>query len=716
MSFGFSIGDLAALISLTKKTYNSWQQAPKEYADVVQTLSESKTLLCHVQNRFETLTTGPGNDAGKQQDIETLLRGCQSAVSDLRAVVKRRRKLGHWDRIRLGSGGSGHVHECRARLARHISVLTPFLFSLELESIGKEVGSLPAILERLPQAVANALPAALGKMIDERIEDARTARGSDMTTFGEDDDKMAWRELRRNLRGLGVGDEVVRKQRGKLVEFVKTLTRDDQSMAASEVSESEGEEEAVSMLSPLLVPEVVDAAEEVEIALEPLGGTRARCQYQAYVETEDEDDSMESPIAGPSNDGTAKRSNNDKGSTARSNEAHVAEKAERRARDRHSPGTTQGAGGTTGLRKNTESPKRRRKYQAYVETEDEEDIQRTPPNFLSDVSTPGLSDTGPQSSQKDPVIGTNDHKLSSTELDDDTPPQTPHVDAAARPKTRRNMRAHDLSDSEAADQPKPQTKPRRSSRTKRTRSRASAVCGDLEYQKCLDSPSESEDSNSVAVPGSRNSYCSSCDQQLTSGDEDSWEQLSINGSNWSGSEQHSEVDDGASKIAHSGQTDVEDAYPTKVSQEPSARRPTKNQKRTRRNAKPSTPPSPPSSDVEPAAPHRRPNQRMIEYKPLQASEEGLLTVQLHMPAGYSVHVEGGRIAQFHNPCVPNTWRQYFASLPPNKEYHPSCLHGFPGAPLTGRIARCGCQVFRWTPGMQYWNPTFLDGLREWVMG
>lgn len=188
MSFGFSIGDLATLIALTKKTYDSWSQAPEEYADVVRTLSESKTLLRHVQFRFDTLT-GAGNDAAKQKEIEALLRGCQSAISELRTVVKRRRKLGHWDRIRLGS--SGHVNECRARLARHINILTPFLFSFELESIGKAVGCLSAILDRLPQAVTNALPAALGKMIDERIEYSRTARGSIMTTYGDDDDKQA---------------------------------------------------------------------------------------------------------------------------------------------------------------------------------------------------------------------------------------------------------------------------------------------------------------------------------------------------------------------------------------------------------------------------------------------------------------------------------------------------------------------------------------------
>lgn len=179
MSFGFSLGDVAALVALTKKTYDGWQHAPKEYADVVQTLGESNMLMCHVQRRFDVLTADE-NDAGKQKEIGDLLKGCQSAVSDLRSVARRRQKLGHWDRIKMGAS---HISDCRDRLSRHLNILTPFLFSLELESIGKDISSLPAALDRIPHVLSHALPAALGKMIDERIEDSRTARGSVMTTM-----------------------------------------------------------------------------------------------------------------------------------------------------------------------------------------------------------------------------------------------------------------------------------------------------------------------------------------------------------------------------------------------------------------------------------------------------------------------------------------------------------------------------------------------------
>lgn len=58
--------------------------------------------------------------------------------------------------------------------------------SLELESISKNGSSVQATLDRLPEVLSNVLPAALGKMIDTRIEDSRTAKGgSILTTYGD---------------------------------------------------------------------------------------------------------------------------------------------------------------------------------------------------------------------------------------------------------------------------------------------------------------------------------------------------------------------------------------------------------------------------------------------------------------------------------------------------------------------------------------------------
>jgi len=146
MSFGFSISDIIALVELVKRVYNGWKQAPNEYADVVQTLEESKELVCHVQRRFEMLTAGDLG-SGKPEKIGHLLQGCRDIISDLKKVARRRRKMEHWDRLRLRVS---HIRDCKNRLAHHITILTPLLFSLELESVGKDVNSVQTTLNRLP--------------------------------------------------------------------------------------------------------------------------------------------------------------------------------------------------------------------------------------------------------------------------------------------------------------------------------------------------------------------------------------------------------------------------------------------------------------------------------------------------------------------------------------------------------------------------------------
>jgi hypothetical protein len=367
MSFGFSIGDLVALIALTKKTYHGWRDAPREYEDVVQTLSESDMLLSHVEGRFDTLT-GSETNAGKQEEIGEILRGCESTISELRSVIKRRRRLGHWDRLRLGAGAS-HVNDCKNRLARHLNILTPFLFSLELESIGKDNGSLPATLDRLPQMLSNALPAALGKMIDQRIDDSRTVRGSIMTTYGEDDDRQAYRELRRNLRFFGIKDSVVRQERSKLVEFMKTLTHEGHDTVSDtvHVNHQSSEEQTVpSSARPVLVSQAVHAAKDTGPPCAKDASTAPRSRYQAYAETEDEDESTESARTVPGNDKTmttpAKAGEDSEHCTHVGDnfEDVVRNKLEGRKADLI-PTCSESTTGAPG----------HRKYQAYAETEDE---------------------------------------------------------------------------------------------------------------------------------------------------------------------------------------------------------------------------------------------------------------------------------------------------------------------------------------------------------
>jgi hypothetical protein len=304
MSFGFSLGDIVALVTLTKNTYYGWRQAPIEYEDVVQTLKEGKELICHVQRRFETLTTNDIN-SGKPKEIGDLLQGCRNTISDLREVARRRRKLGHWDRLRLGAS---HISNCKNRLAHHITILTPLLFSLELGSIGKDVSSLQATLDRLPQVLSNVLPVALGKMIDTRTEDSRTARRSSiMTTYGDDDDKQAYKDLRKHLMSCGIKDSVVRQHQTKLVEFAKSLTHDQNNTVGDVTGGQYQMTEASNVLGPLprSNPRVASNVENPKTALQNI--TAKRLAYQVYVKTDSEDGDTTSVIPSPTNGNTVER-------------------------------------------------------------------------------------------------------------------------------------------------------------------------------------------------------------------------------------------------------------------------------------------------------------------------------------------------------------------------------------------------------------------------
>jgi hypothetical protein len=719
MSFGFSIGDIAALVALTKKTYDGWRDAPKEFADVVQALRESNRLLCHVERRFDALT-GAENDATKQKEIGDLLSGCQKTISELRVVVKRRRRLGHWDRIRLGAGAS-HVNDCKNRLARHITILTPFLFSLELESMGKSISSLPATLNCLPQMLSNALPTALGKMIDERIEDSRTARGSVMTTYGDDDDTQAYRELRRNLRHFGIKDSVVREHSTELFNFIRTLTHDNHDKL---LDDAEGAhqvlEERTAPKTPTLVSRVVQAAEDTKTVCANNASTAYR-QYQAYVETEDEDESVESVVAVPSNDNTttrpgkAERYMGDSGHRSGTGDS-IGDGANDRSE------AANRAGITPCRRESTTGASRRRNNQAYVETENEDDTMETTRTAPVDCSLPTVRSG---SSQETP------QKCSfPSDLDHDMPRTKPRVESSSEHKARGPVWRKGFSS--AFGQSNGETKPNRTSGktdrplttpSKPKQSSTFPMCSDPDCQcnGCLELP-EPDGTDSVATHASCDGYCSSYLQSGSESGESLWEHLRGGDRHWSAYAQRSEADDCASEIAHSGHTDEdEERSDERDHQKPSPRQRDKSTNRTRQGGNLDTPSSVPVAPNTQGAASRRlklPPQRRIKYQPLDAEKEGLLTIQLHMPAGFSIHLEKGREAKIHDLLALPRERQYFPSPPPYEDYedyYANCLHGFPSAPKTGRTGLCDCQIVCWTPDLQHQNPEFVDGLRKWVV-
>ena len=340
MSFGFSPSDVIALINLTAKTYQGWRDACGDYADVTGTLHSLQIILRRVDAHFKTrqeanIASGPSAAerlASEQADLERVVGACNGAVKELDTVVRKYKSLStsrrrNWDRIRLGNKD---LSKLRIRLNQHVTDLSAFLLTVELESIdviGQNVAALPDV-------ILQGVSVAVGNLIGSHTADNRSARGSVMTNY-EDDDKQVWRQFRRELVQSGVKSEDIKKHRHALHDFLASITApntatvDEETPHEPALSDLRGDDECVT-LPP--APAVIscqtryqayiescsdDDTAEIQCTVSPTAPavvSPVQARYQASVESCSDDDTAEA-MPGPRSETNALRRNGDAATT-----------------------------------------------------------------------------------------------------------------------------------------------------------------------------------------------------------------------------------------------------------------------------------------------------------------------------------------------------------------------------------------------------------------
>lgn len=251
MSFGFSLSDVIALAELTTTAYQSWRDAPSDYAQVTTTLKSLRITLHRVHQHFHKDSAGLKwvsdeyfeRQAAVRADLAQVVLGCNGTVAQLNAIAMQCKSLsgGQWrtrDRIRMATKD---VNSLVAQLTPHMSILSNFLLAVEMDSIGRSMDSLPAILETaLPNALKSALPVALGNLFDAVSDDKRSARDSILTTYGPDDDKRAWKDLRGHLRQAGISDADVQKHSARLMDFMQSIMSEETNGVPVNAADGEG--------------------------------------------------------------------------------------------------------------------------------------------------------------------------------------------------------------------------------------------------------------------------------------------------------------------------------------------------------------------------------------------------------------------------------------------------------------------------------------------
>ena len=225
MSFGSSISDIALLVQLAYKITQGARAACGEYDELTRETSSLHVVL----NRLHVEVTKPGGSLDRRggtygQELRSISSGCEDVLTQLDKILvsynalseqeKSARRL--WKKIRFGSGAVADVAELRSRVTYYTSALSLFLNLISVGTVGeveKKMDRAGGDLKDIKIAVNS---------ITARLMATAGHEGSAMTAY-TNDDRDAWRELRRGLASDGFSDSIIRKHKRRIMDYVKEL-------------------------------------------------------------------------------------------------------------------------------------------------------------------------------------------------------------------------------------------------------------------------------------------------------------------------------------------------------------------------------------------------------------------------------------------------------------------------------------------------------------
>ena len=109
MSFGFSVGDFAAAVSLAWSLYKQCKGASEEFREVSEDVGSLLNIIGEIQDEAEDAESIL-NRAGhrRKQELDMLMRSCTEVLSQLQQILTRYRSLGTqekrtWDKVKFGA-------------------------------------------------------------------------------------------------------------------------------------------------------------------------------------------------------------------------------------------------------------------------------------------------------------------------------------------------------------------------------------------------------------------------------------------------------------------------------------------------------------------------------------------------------------------------------------------------------------------------------------
>lgn len=224
MSFGFSISDFVSLTQLAWHTVQNARHACGAHDELYREVNSLYIVLQrlrHEADKSESLINL--QDDSRQEELDGLLRGCTKVLKTLAQILEKynglsdekRRVTKLWQRIKFGNNEMVELSTLRLQLSTHTNAITLFLNLLSLGSQGKveqHMRSHGEDLRQLQHSVNWLLASQQGAMKE----------GSVFTSY-DNDDKLFWRELRRELVKEGFSSSTLHKYKSLIKDYVVEL-------------------------------------------------------------------------------------------------------------------------------------------------------------------------------------------------------------------------------------------------------------------------------------------------------------------------------------------------------------------------------------------------------------------------------------------------------------------------------------------------------------
>ena len=225
MSFGWSVSDIALLVRLAYKTAEGARTACGEYHE----LTREVIGLHNVLNRLNQEARKPSsflNRPGEayKQELAPLSSRCRHVLTQLDTILIKYNALSERERsvkklfkqVRFGTGAVANVADLRSKVTSCTASLSLFLNLVSLGTVGEVERKMNEAGGDLTD-IKNALNGITARL------SATAGRESSVLTAYTNDDKDAWRELRRGLVKDGFRGSLVRKHMKTIMAYVKEL-------------------------------------------------------------------------------------------------------------------------------------------------------------------------------------------------------------------------------------------------------------------------------------------------------------------------------------------------------------------------------------------------------------------------------------------------------------------------------------------------------------